>query len=246
MADGLCLAVEDGVDAVVDIATLTGACLRTLGVEIAGVMGNNADLVEQLEAAGDPPTSRCGSSRSTGPTGAQLDSSIADLTNMGGINAGSITAALFLEEFVGEHPVGPRRHRRYGAATGRPHLAQQGRQRLRREAADRAGERLRGAPGSGPMSEATAETADGESDGGRLPRLDRAGRQQGPAPRDDLPRPHRRRDPPVGGPGVGGRERDHRGRRTRGIRGLPDYATAGRRTPPSSTSPRRRSPTTSS
>ena len=41
MADGLCLAVEDGVDAVVDIATLTGACLRTFGVDIAGVMGND-------------------------------------------------------------------------------------------------------------------------------------------------------------------------------------------------------------
>src|SRR3954453_14714629 len=53
MADGLCLAVEDGVDAIVDVATLTGAPLRALGVELAAVMGNDDDLVSQLEVAGD-------------------------------------------------------------------------------------------------------------------------------------------------------------------------------------------------
>ena len=104
MADGLCLAVEDGVDAVVDIATLTGACLRTLGVEVAGVMGNSADLVRQLESAGasaDEPVWELPLYR---PYRSQLDSPIADMTNMGGINGGSITAALFLAEFVGETP----------------------------------------------------------------------------------------------------------------------------------------------
>ena len=120
MADGLCLAVEDGVDAVVDIATLTGACLRTFGVEIAGVMGNNADLVAPARdapaTAADEPVWELPLYR---PYRSQLDSPIADMTNMGGINAGSITAALFLAEFVGEHPVGPRRHRRHGAAAGR-------------------------------------------------------------------------------------------------------------------------------
>jgi leucyl aminopeptidase len=104
MADGLCLAVEDGVDAVVDIATLTGACLRTLGVEIAGVMGNSGDLVDQVRVAGataDEPVWELPLHR---PYRAQLESPIADLTNMGGVNAGSITAALFLEEFVGGVP----------------------------------------------------------------------------------------------------------------------------------------------
>jgi leucyl aminopeptidase len=104
MADGLCLAVEDGVDAVVDIATLTGACLRTLGVEIAGVMGNHAGLVEQLESAGDIADEPVWELPLYRPYRAQLDSSIADLTNMGGVNAGSITAALFLDEFVGGLP----------------------------------------------------------------------------------------------------------------------------------------------
>ncbi len=104
MADGLCLAVEDGVDAVVDIATLTGACLRTFGVDIAGVMGNDARLVGQLQAAGavaDEPLWELPLHR---PYRSQLDSAIADLTNMGGVNAGSITAALFLEEFVDDTP----------------------------------------------------------------------------------------------------------------------------------------------
>lgn len=104
MADGLCLAVEDGVDAVVDIATLTGACLRTLGVELAGVMGNAPVLVDQLRTAGaisDEPVWELPLHR---PYRSQLSSTIADMTNMGGPNAGSITAALFLEEFVGEVP----------------------------------------------------------------------------------------------------------------------------------------------
>ena len=70
MADGLCLAVEDGVDAVVDVATLTGACLRTFGVDIAGVMGNHEQLVRPARAGRRrSPTSRSGSCRCTAPTG---------------------------------------------------------------------------------------------------------------------------------------------------------------------------------
>ncbi|HSS68832.1 MAG TPA: leucyl aminopeptidase [Nocardioidaceae bacterium] len=104
MADGLCLAVEDGVDALVDIATLTGACLRTFGVEVAGVMGNDSGVIDQLRAAGeiaDEPVWELPLHRSYR---SQLDSPIADMTNMGGVNAGSITAALFLEEYVGGIP----------------------------------------------------------------------------------------------------------------------------------------------
>ena len=100
MADALVLAVEEGVDAVVDIATLTGQCLRTLGTEIAGVLGSSPDLVGQIAAAAErtdePVWELPLASRYRG----QLDSEIADLSNMGGPNAGSITAALFLAEFV--------------------------------------------------------------------------------------------------------------------------------------------------
>lgn len=104
MADGLALATEEPVDAIIDIATLTGACLRTFGVEIAGVMGNSPALIEQLRHAGDAADEPVWELPLHRAYRSQLDSSIADLTNMGGPNAGSITAALFLEEFVDGHP----------------------------------------------------------------------------------------------------------------------------------------------
>ncbi|WP_347353242.1 M17 family peptidase N-terminal domain-containing protein [Intrasporangium sp.] len=104
MADALVLATEEPVDAVVNIATLTGQCLRTLGTEVAGVMGNNPDVVAQVVAAGaavDEPLWELPLLRSYRK---QLASTVADMTNMGGANAGSITAALFLEEFVDGRP----------------------------------------------------------------------------------------------------------------------------------------------
>jgi len=104
MADALALATEESVDAIVDIATLTGACLRTFGVEIAGVMGNSPALVEQLRRAGDVVDEPVWELPLHRPYRSQLDSPIADLTNMGGVNAGSITAGLFLEEFVDGNP----------------------------------------------------------------------------------------------------------------------------------------------
>ena len=51
LADGLSLAVEDGPDAIVDIATLTGACMVALGTKMAGVVGNDQPLVDKLRAA---------------------------------------------------------------------------------------------------------------------------------------------------------------------------------------------------
>jgi leucyl aminopeptidase len=104
MADGLSLATEEPVDAIVDVATLTGACLRTFGVDIAGLMGNDADLVGQLKAAAETVDEPAWELPLYRPYRSQLDSAVADMTNLGGPNAGSITAALFLEEFVDGHP----------------------------------------------------------------------------------------------------------------------------------------------
>jgi leucyl aminopeptidase len=105
MADALVLARErEPVDALVDIATLTGACLRALGPEVAGVIGNDAGLVERVRRAAeatDEPVWELPLARRYRP---QLDSPVADLKNLGGDNAGAITAALFLEEFVGDVP----------------------------------------------------------------------------------------------------------------------------------------------
>jgi leucyl aminopeptidase len=104
MADALALAAEEPVDAIVDIATLTGACLRTFGVEIAGVMGTSPAVVSQLKRAGEVTDELVWELPLHRPYRAQLDSTIADLTNMGGVNAGSITAGLFLAEFVDGKP----------------------------------------------------------------------------------------------------------------------------------------------
>ena len=104
MADALVLATEENVDAIVDIATLTGAAMRTFGTEIAAVLGNNAELIDQVKASAervDEPVWELPLARRYRK---ELDSIIADLRNMGGANAGSITAALFLEEFVNGIP----------------------------------------------------------------------------------------------------------------------------------------------
>jgi leucyl aminopeptidase len=104
LADALILAAEAGVDAIVDIATLTGACVGALGKSIAGVMGNHDGWTAQVRAAADaadegvwplplPPEYR-----------KLLDSEIADLKNVGGPFGGALTAGLFLKEFVGDTP----------------------------------------------------------------------------------------------------------------------------------------------
>jgi leucyl aminopeptidase len=104
MADALVLATEEPTDAIIDIATLTGACMRALGTRVAGVMGNDQALVDQIAVAGqatDEPVWQLPLERRYRP---ELESGVADLKNLGGANAGAITAALFLAEFVGDRP----------------------------------------------------------------------------------------------------------------------------------------------
>lgn len=102
MADGLVLSTEQDPrpDAIVDIATLTGACQRALGVMCAGVMGNDARLVQQVVTAGTRTDELVWELPLLAQYRRELDSEIADLKNVGGENAGAITAGLFLEEFV--------------------------------------------------------------------------------------------------------------------------------------------------
>ena len=104
MMDALALAVEEGVDAVVDIATLTGAVLVALGGATAGLFGNEPGIIGQVLAAGaavDEPVWQLPLEKKYRK---QLDSEVADISNLGGPFAGSTTAALFLAEFVGEVP----------------------------------------------------------------------------------------------------------------------------------------------
>jgi leucyl aminopeptidase len=105
MGDALVLATEEPTDAIVDIATLTGAALRALGPEIAAVIGNHDGVVDQIKAASaatDEPVWELPLARRYRK---YLDTDIADLNNLGGSpHAGAITAALFLAELVGDHP----------------------------------------------------------------------------------------------------------------------------------------------
>ncbi len=104
MCDALALCVEDGVDAIVDIATLTGACLRALGTEVARVLGNSPRLVDLVRSAGEATDEPVWELPLIRRYRSQLDSTVADMTNLGGPYAGSITAGLYLEHFVDGTP----------------------------------------------------------------------------------------------------------------------------------------------
>ena len=102
LADALALASEDQPDAIVDLATLTGACMIALGDRIAGVMGNDDDLVDQLCDAGDNSGERFWPLPLPPEYRKLIDSSVADVKNIGSRLGGALTAGLFLQEFVGE------------------------------------------------------------------------------------------------------------------------------------------------
>jgi leucyl aminopeptidase len=104
LADGLSLAAEQEPDAIVDIATLTGACITALGRRIAAVLGNDQAVVDKVRAsaaATDEPVWQLPLEKEYRK---QLDSHVADMRNTGGPPAGTITASLFLNEFVGDTP----------------------------------------------------------------------------------------------------------------------------------------------
>ena len=105
LADGLSLAAEAGPDAIIDIATLTGAALAALGTDLAAVIGSNDALIAQVKAsaeATDEPVWQLPLAKDRYRK--LLDSLVADMKNIGGPYAGATTAAIFLSEFVGDVP----------------------------------------------------------------------------------------------------------------------------------------------
>jgi leucyl aminopeptidase len=106
LADALAYAVEEKVDHLVDLATLTGACMIALGTEVAGLMTNNDRWAERVRAA----AARAGEKVWPLPMfphyGECIKSHVADIKNTGNsrYDGGAITAAKFLEEFVGQVP----------------------------------------------------------------------------------------------------------------------------------------------
>ena len=104
LADALALAAQQKPDYMINLATLTGACMVALGTQVAGLFSNHPPLADALL-------------RSAGETGEKLwqlplvkeykesiKSGVADMKNIGGAHGGAIIAALILQEFVGEVP----------------------------------------------------------------------------------------------------------------------------------------------
>jgi leucyl aminopeptidase len=104
LADALSYARRFDPEAVLDAATLTGACVIALGHAATAVMGNDQALVDEVRAAGDATGERCWQLPMFDDYREQLRSDYADIKNSGGRPGGSITAGWFLREFVGDFP----------------------------------------------------------------------------------------------------------------------------------------------
>jgi leucyl aminopeptidase len=100
LADALVFAEKLGVDAMVDLATLTGACIVALGNDIAGVWSPQDDLATALLSASEQAGEKMWRMPLEDKYFEGLKSSIADMKNTGPRPGGSITAALFLKQFV--------------------------------------------------------------------------------------------------------------------------------------------------
>ncbi len=102
LADALVFAEKLGVEAIVDLATLTGACVVALGDDIAGLWSPNHDLAEQLMKASEPAGEKLWQMPMEEKYFEGLKSVVADMKNTGPRPGGAITAALFLKQFVKE------------------------------------------------------------------------------------------------------------------------------------------------
>lgn len=104
LADVLSYAADNGADRIIDLATLTGACVVALGEEVTGVFSNNQDwadaVLEAAQAAGEDAWQLPMFDHYAD----LLKSDVADCRNIGGRWGGAITAAKFLEKFVSEKP----------------------------------------------------------------------------------------------------------------------------------------------
>jgi leucyl aminopeptidase len=104
LADGLALGVEAKPDAIVDIATLTGAAMGALGLKMAAVLGNNQPFVDRVKEAAIDVDEQVWQLPLESSYRKLIDSNVADMKNVGGPYGGAILAALFLNEFVGDTP----------------------------------------------------------------------------------------------------------------------------------------------
>ena len=104
LADGLAYAMRYKPAVLIDIATLTGACVVALGQFAIGMFGTDQALKEQVRKSGQKAGERVWEMPLWEEYFEQLKSDVADMRNIGGRGGGMITAALFLSKFVGDCP----------------------------------------------------------------------------------------------------------------------------------------------
>jgi leucyl aminopeptidase len=103
LCDALTYSAKFKPDTVIDIATLTGACVIALGHVTSGLLSNQQDLAQELLDAGEQAYDRAWQLPLFEEYQSQLDSNFADMQNIGGRPAGTITAACFLSRFTKDY-----------------------------------------------------------------------------------------------------------------------------------------------
>ena len=104
LADALALAAEQKPDYMVNLATLTGACMTALGTQVGGIFSNNQPLADNLMRSSEEAGEKLWQLPLVKEYKELIKSSVADMKNIGGAYGGAITAALILQEFVGDIP----------------------------------------------------------------------------------------------------------------------------------------------
>jgi leucyl aminopeptidase len=104
LCDALTYAERFKPKSVIDIATLTGACIIALGSHTSGLFSNNQKLADKLLTSGEHTGDRAWQLPIWESYHASLKSNFADMANIGGREAGSITAACFLSKFAKAYP----------------------------------------------------------------------------------------------------------------------------------------------
>ncbi len=104
LADALALAAQQKPDYMINLATLTGACMVALGSGVAGLFSNNEQLADRLLNCADTAGEKLWRLPLVKEYREMIKSSVADMKNIGGAHGGAIIAAVILQEFVSDVP----------------------------------------------------------------------------------------------------------------------------------------------